>query len=126
MMVKELKYANSILIFLGVFALLTPIFIKLPNESGKYRFLRIPECVIKAQTGKVCTTCGLTRSIVYLYRGDWPKSEAYHPYGHIFFIWAALQFMIRPLVIFRPTYRLLIIDMAQLILFLVIFTTFCK
>jgi len=124
MMVKELKYANGLLFIIGAVTLFIPLFIKIPNEQNKSRFIELPTCYVKAQTGTICSTCGLTRSIVYLYRGDWANSKAHHPYGYLFFFWAVLQLGARFLLIYKPFFNIFIIDSVQLVLFLIIFSMF--
>ncbi len=38
-------------------------------------------CGFKHLTGLPCLTCGLTRSLCHVVRGDWSQSLVYHPAG---------------------------------------------
>jgi len=38
-------------------------------------------CPLKALTGFPCPSCGITKSIVYFYEGDWLKSISFHVLG---------------------------------------------
>ena len=39
----------------------------------------LPGCAFKRLTGLACATCGLTRSIMALGRGDWREAFHWHP-----------------------------------------------
>jgi hypothetical protein len=39
----------------------------------------LPECGFKRLTGIACVTCGLTRSVLAMGRGDWPMAFHWHP-----------------------------------------------
>jgi len=121
MMMKEYKYVNILLLTFLFIAILIPFFIKLPNDSSTVKFIKLPECFVKKETGKLCPSCGLTRSITYIYRGDWSKSKTFHPYGFIFFIWLIFQLLIRILLIFKISNLIVFLDLTQLLLFMIIF-----
>ena len=38
-------------------------------------------CPLKALTGFPCPSCGITKSLVYFYDGDWLKSISFHVLG---------------------------------------------
>jgi len=38
-------------------------------------------CTFRRITGLPCATCGMTRSLAALARGEWQRSRAYHPLG---------------------------------------------
>lgn len=38
-------------------------------------------CAFRRVTGLPCATCGMTRSLSALARGEWQRSRAYHPLG---------------------------------------------
>ena len=120
-MEKEYKYVNLILLILGIIGIMTPCFIKLPNDSATIKFVELPECFVKVETGKLCPSCGLTKSIVYIYRGDLSKSKTFHPFGFLFFIWLMLQLIIRILLTFKISELIAFIDVAQLLIFILIF-----
>ncbi len=38
-------------------------------------------CTFRRVTGLPCATCGMTRALSALVRGEWQRSRAYHPLG---------------------------------------------
>jgi len=71
----------------------------LPNERVAFRgFPEWPlphSCFSRAALGVPCPGCGLTRSFVYLARGDWQNSWREHRLGWLLAAIVALQFPYR-------------------------------
>jgi hypothetical protein len=59
-------------------AVLLPLMVGSEEHRGIFE---MPRCSVLETTGKSCATCGLTRSLHTLYRGEVSRSRAYHPYG---------------------------------------------
>jgi len=47
-------------------------------------------CPFKMLTGFPCPGCGLTKSMVFFYEGDWNKSLSYHIFGPAFIFFCVL------------------------------------
>lgn len=43
-------------------------------------------CAFRRLTGLPCMTCGLTRSLCHVLRGDWARSLDYHPAGPLLMV----------------------------------------
>ena len=58
----------------------------------------LPSCFVKQHTGHDCSSCGLTRSVLALYKGNFSKSQDYHPYGFLILLvfWCELVLRILP------------------------------
>jgi len=84
---SQYKYVNGALLLLLIMAVCAPLFFLTPEINGNFCLLKINplECSVKKNTGKECTSCGLTRSILALYSGDVERSYKYHSAG-VFFI----------------------------------------
>lgn len=54
-------------------------------------------CIFKNITGHDCPGCGLTRSFLYIARGDFTRSLNYHDFGVILFVYLCLQIIIQVL-----------------------------
>ncbi|MBL0258363.1 MAG: DUF2752 domain-containing protein [Bacteroidetes bacterium] len=65
----------------ALLALLIPAIILLlnPHLEGDQSL-----CPFKMLTGFPCPGCGLTKSMVFFYEGDWNKSLSYHIFGPAF------------------------------------------
>lgn len=90
----EHKIFNTVLAGLLLLAILAPLTVTIPGVAQGYGPVswKPPVCSIRQSTGHDCPSCGLTRSIVTLYRGEWALSRAYHPAGIlvVLFIFAEL------------------------------------
>lgn len=78
--------------FRKVFIWLVPIFLGVlvfwanqssSTEEASFFFLKCPFYFL---TEWLCPTCGMTRSIISLLRGEWLMSWEYHPLGGLLFI----------------------------------------
>jgi hypothetical protein len=71
----------------------------LPNQRVAFRGLRqfpLPEtCMARSVFGVSCPGCGLTRSFIYLARGDWQHALALHRLGWLLAAAVLLQFPYR-------------------------------
>jgi hypothetical protein len=57
-----------------------PFLLWLKNENNSLEYEQ-SFCTIKLFTGLPCPTCGMTKSIVYFYDGNFKKSLDYHLFG---------------------------------------------
>ena len=71
----------------ALLALLIPAIILLlnPHLEGDQSL-----CPFKMLTGFPCSGCGLTKSMVFFYEGDWNKSLSYHIFGPAFIFFCVL------------------------------------
>ncbi|MBK6443908.1 MAG: DUF2752 domain-containing protein [Bacteroidetes bacterium] len=71
----------------AILALLIPAIILLlnPHLEGDQSL-----CPFKMLTGFPCPGCGLTKSMVFFYEGDWNKSLSYHIFGPAFIFFCVL------------------------------------
>ncbi len=61
--------------------LIIPFFILLTNNGTLENEQSF--CPFKMLTGFPCPGCGITKSLVYLYEGDWLKSITFHLFGPV-------------------------------------------
>lgn len=114
---KEYAIANLV-----IFAILSLSFIIPYMFILAEKFKQIPistfttKCFIKLNIGKDCPTCGLTRSIILLYKGQFEKSIFQYSYGYIFLLLLVTQFFLRLIPIFRRHILIPYMDIAQMIL----------
>ena len=115
---KEYRFVNMGLIF--VMSLLIVLFFVSHSTklSSAFPFLNrlTPSCFVKEQTGVPCPTCGMSRSIVAFYQGDFLKSRNYHPYGYFFVLFFCLQFCLRAIPFLVVRSWLPWVDTGQMIL----------
>jgi Protein of unknown function (DUF2752) len=92
----EHRVLNAVLAGVLSLAILAPLTVKLPGARPSFaRFWSIPHCAVRQRTGHPCPTCGLTRSIVALYRGKWSLSRSYHPAGYLVVLFVVLELAAR-------------------------------
>jgi hypothetical protein len=72
---KNLFFASSIF-FLIIFPLLLIAFNDVNKLSGEQSF-----CPFKLLSGFPCPGCGITKSLVFLYLGEWRQSIRFHFFG---------------------------------------------
>jgi hypothetical protein len=114
---KEYSLTNIIIATLMIIFLLLPI-ASICSEKLGYSSLLLNtfNCSYKKHMGESCPTCGLTRSILSLYKGHLQESVAYNPYGYLFFLLMVIELCLR---IFPIVYKRLWIpylDIAQMFL----------
>lgn len=121
---KEYKMANIIM------AILIIIFLLLPLASICLEYLGHPSflvnnfhCFYKIHTGEPCPTCGLTHSILSLYRGHLQESISYHSYGYLFFILLIIQLCLRVVPYIYIRIWIPYVDISQMLFCGLIFKT---
>lgn len=72
-------------------------------------------CFVKTHTGELCPTCGLSRSIILLYKGHFKESIIQHKYGYILILLLSVQLVIKIILCFRNNALYPYIDIAQMI-----------
>ncbi|MCS6818565.1 MAG: DUF2752 domain-containing protein [Chitinophagales bacterium] len=113
---------SALLLLTFVAVLLGPLFVMLANPG----FETSPTvCLAKSLTGLPCPGCGITRSIIFFYKGDVIKSLSYHLFGipTVFFCIAALAAWALPAQNIFAIYFRKILFSKSLALFLAIFLT---
>lgn len=97
----EHKIFNLFLAALLLSAILAPLTVTIPGVALGYGPVtwKPPVCSIRQRTGHDCPSCGLTRSIVTLYRGDWDLSRSYHPAGCLVVLFILVELLLRLVVI---------------------------
>lgn len=114
---KEYKFVNLALAFFLMLLLLGPSLLNFQDshkDSLPFR-LTLPKCFVQENTGAPCRTCGLTRSLMALYRGDWPLSIGYHPHGYAIALVFLIEFLLRPIFVLVKREWVPWADIAQLI-----------
>ncbi len=48
--------------------------------------LPLPNCPLRTWTGRPCPTCGLTRSVESLLKGNWQEAVNFHPFGPLLLV----------------------------------------
>ncbi len=119
---KEYCLANRILVLLLVAIAAAPVVVNVtaPRGNGSLLFA-LPSCAVRRHTGRPCTGCGLTRSVLALYRGDFAGSRAWHPAGSLFVMLIFVQLLLRPIYLSDESAWLAWIDIGQAVLTGVLF-----
>lgn len=76
-------------------ALLMPLLVGSEEHRGIFE---MPRCAIMETAGAPCATCGLTRSLHTLYRGEFSRSRAYHPSGWLVALGLGITLLYRGLL----------------------------
>ena len=95
---SQYKLVNGALLFLIVLAVIAPFTLDIPNVnrySSPIKVVTPTTCFVKQYTGKECSMCGLTRSIVALYNGDLDLSIKFHPAGYLFVCLLFVELLLR-------------------------------
>lgn len=118
----EYKCLNlSISIFLCI-VLLLPIAINIFNlDSISNIYINSFECFNNKIIGESCNFCGITRSILSLYKGDIVSSMKYNVGGLLFVIFIIIQVMIRFIFYISKWKYAIILDFSQGCILWVIF-----
>lgn len=119
----QYKYVNGALLFLMILAVFAPFAIHIPDISKYSIPIKIapPTCFVKEHTGKECPTCGLTRSIVAIYNGDFNRSFKFHPLGYLFVCLLFSELLLRAIPIYFTNKWVPWLDMGQLIFVALLF-----
>jgi len=120
---REYKLVNVLFIVLILVFLMIPLISQTENmgESVSFPLLGSIPCQIKERTGNLCSSCGLTRSIISLYKGDLAKSQSYHKGGIYLLLLLMVQFCLRFFPVYVDKIWLPWTDIAQIIVFSVVF-----
>lgn len=114
---NEYRYGNYALVSALFVLALVPLAANLYVASRSNAIsLSFPTCAVLQHTGKPCAGCGLTRSVLALYKGDFALSRSLHPAGTLLLMLVFLQLALRVLYLARDSAWLPWLDMGQLIL----------
>lgn len=113
----QYKFVNGALLFLIILATIAPFTLDIPNVNSYSCPIKLvlPICFVKQYTGKECSTCGLTRSIVALYNGDLDLSIKFHPAGYLFVCLLFIELLLRAVPIICSHKLIPWLDICQLI-----------
>jgi len=119
---NEHRFVNMTLLLLFLTLLIIPFGFDYSEQSDavylfKYKF---PRCTYKQLTGTVCPSCGLTRSVAALYRGNLQLSLFYNKAGIFLVIFSLIQTLLRLVPVIYKKEWLPWFDISQLILSFVI------
>jgi hypothetical protein len=119
----QYKYVNGALLLLIILAVFAPFTIRIPdvNKYSSPIKISLPTCFFKEHTGKECPTCGLTRSIVAIYNGDFDPSLKFHPLGYLFVCFLFGELLLRAVPIIFHNRWIPWVDMGQLIFAAILF-----
>jgi hypothetical protein len=97
---SEHRVFNAVLAALLSIAILTPLTVTIPGVARSYGPIswHPPACRVRQRTGHDCASCGLTRSIATLYRGEWNVSRSYHPAGYLVVLFIFVELILRLVV----------------------------
>ena len=120
---KEYRYANCAFACLCLALAIMPLFANMYEASpGGTRAFPFPTCAVLQHTGKLCAGCGLTRSVLAFYRGEFALSHAWHPGGSLLVVLIFLQLLLRACFCFaKESAWLPWLDIGQLLLMGVLF-----
>lgn len=115
---KEYRKANALLLLFFAGLLLTPFFVSIPGKIQASMPVKLvpPVCSVLEYTGKLCPGCGLTRSVVALYNGDYLLSNNYHPKGYIIVILLFVELGLRFVPAFSNAEWVPWLDLSQFFL----------
>jgi len=121
---QEYKYVNIVLsVFFSILFLFPiPFAINSENETdfSNADILvmedYLPKCAIFEKTGMYCPSCGLTRSVIALYKFNYKLSVFYNPSGILFVSIVLFQLIFRIFLFIKSSKWMPIIDVLQLML----------
>jgi len=114
---KEYKIANLLLAAVLLIFFILPFNFSIidSNHSIFSSYIKTPTCFVKEHTGKSCPACGLTRSIVALYHGEWRLSRQFHAWGFVIVIFLLFELLLRIVPVLFNKMLLPWIDIGHLI-----------
>jgi|ERR1035441_9460508 hypothetical protein len=119
---KEYRYANCALACLLLALAVVPLFANMYGAStGGTRAFPFPTCAVLQHTGKLCAGCGLTRSVLAFYKGEFALSHVWHPAGSVLVTLIFLELVLRVLFLAKESAWLPWLDIGQLLLMGVLF-----
>ncbi len=77
----------------AIITLIVPFFLMLFNSDNHLETDQ-SLCPFKMLTGLPCPGCGITKSMVYCYGGDWQKSLHYHLLGPLVIVFCVLTIVV--------------------------------
>ena len=112
---KEYAVANIIIAALIVILLILPCASILSERLGYQTFLlNAPSCFVMKHTEKPCPTCGLTHSIISLYKGNFQESVTQHAWGYIFVFILIIQLCLRIVPLISKKVWIPYVDITQM------------
>ena len=119
---KEYRYGNWALACVFLALAVMPLVANMYGTSTSgARAFPFPTCAVLQHTGKVCAGCGLTRSVLAFYKGEFALSHAWHPGGSLLVVLILLQLLLRVLYRAKESVWLPWLDIGQLLLTGVLF-----
>jgi len=115
---REYSIVNVVFLILLLAMLVMPILLRLWSGGNEQYInsLLFPGCFVEQHTGHICPSCGLTRSILALYEGDFSKSRFYHPYGFLILLVFSGELILRLLPLIYKNIWIPWFDLSQMIL----------
>jgi|LQYC01.1.fsa_nt_gi hypothetical protein len=112
---KEYAVTNRFIVVLMVILLLLPFASIFSERLGHPSFLlNTLSCFVKDHTEESCPTCGLTHSVLSLYKGDFQESAAQHAWGFLFVAVLVIQLCLRIVPLIGKQVWIPYVDMAQM------------
>lgn len=112
---KEYTVTNVVIAALMVILLFLPLASIIAERLGHPSFLlNTFSCFVKQQSGASCPTCGLTHSILSLYKGHFQESVAQHAWGYLFVAVLVIQLCLRIVPLIAKQVWIPYVDIAQM------------
>ena len=115
---REYQYVNYSLLILAIVFILYPLGVSIPDEVQSYLPFELPTVQSIVSAGyptALCSSCGLTRSVVSLYHFDLDSALAFNKAGVLVVALAIAQFFLRfPLLVWKSS-ELCWFDLMQLV-----------
>ena len=94
---RQYRIFNGTMTAILIVAIAAPLCFDIPGTFKNIIPISInpPPCFIREHTGQYCKSCGLLRSIIAVYHGEWSLSRLYHPLGIIFVFVFFFEFLFR-------------------------------
>lgn len=118
---KEYRHINRAFACVFLVLAIVPLFANIYASAGGSRAFPFPACAVLQHTGKLCPACGLTRSVLAFYRGEFALSHAWHPAGGLLVGWIFLQLLLRVPYLVKLSPWVPWLDMGQLCLTALLF-----
>lgn len=113
----EYAAVNKIILFLILIIISLPFTCIIAERiNGSQLLLDSIHCFTKAETGKPCPTCGLSRSILLLYKGHFQESMSQYAYGYLFVFLLFTQLVLRIIPFLSNKIWIPYMDITQMIL----------
>ncbi len=117
MSANEYRSVNCLALLLLILVGAAPAVVEIPGLDSGWGLVRVaaPRCYVLESTGQSCKTCGLTRSVGALYRGEWSRSHGFHPAGPVLASMLLLQIAMRLVALVTDTEYMIRVDVIQLV-----------